>query len=283
MPHSSRIFIADSDADLAHAIGSTLSSAGYAVDTAAGASEAVDRIHRYPFDVILAASHMPGGEPLELLEQARRLQPASPVIVLASESNAGHVIQSIRADAFCYFSKPFTLSAVADMTQKAAHSTGWAADIDLLSATSGWIALRLRCKLDTADRLMQFMREASCDLPIDERERVAGAFRELLLNAIEHGGRSDPGNYVYVTHVRTARAVFYYVRDPGSGFSMDALPHAAISNPPEEPAGHVEIRDRMGIRPGGFGILLTRHLVDEVVYNEKGNEVLLVQYLGEHS
>jgi anti-sigma regulatory factor (Ser/Thr protein kinase) len=33
------------------------------------------------------------------------------------------------------------------------------------------------------------------------------------------------------------------------------------------------------MRPGGFGILLTRSFVDELLYNEKGNEALLIKYL----
>jgi len=35
----------------------------------------------------------------------------------------------------------------------------------------------------------------------------------------------------------------------------------------------------MGMRPGGFGILLTRNIADDLLYNEKGNEVLLIKYL----
>jgi hypothetical protein len=34
------------------------------------------------------------------------------------------------------------------------------------------------------------------------------------------------------------------------------------------------------MRPGGFGILMAKKLVDELLYNEQGNEVLLVKYLG---
>jgi anti-sigma regulatory factor (Ser/Thr protein kinase) len=41
---------------------------------------------------------------------------------------------------------------------------------------------------------------------------------------------------------------------------------------------HFDRRSELGMRPGGFGILLVRHLVDELVYNERGNEVLLVKY-----
>lgn len=33
------------------------------------------------------------------------------------------------------------------------------------------------------------------------------------------------------------------------------------------------------MRPGGFGILVTQGLVDDVIYSEKGNEVALVRHL----
>ena len=52
-----------------------------------------------------------------------------------------------------------------------------------------------------------------------------------------------------------------------------------ISNPSEEPLRHVGLRSEMGLRPGGFGILLIRQIADELIYNEHGNEVLFVKYL----
>jgi anti-sigma regulatory factor (Ser/Thr protein kinase) len=33
------------------------------------------------------------------------------------------------------------------------------------------------------------------------------------------------------------------------------------------------------MRPGGFGVLLTQRLVDELVYSERGNQVTLIKYL----
>jgi hypothetical protein len=35
----------------------------------------------------------------------------------------------------------------------------------------------------------------------------------------------------------------------------------------------------MGIRPGGFGLLLSKKLVDDLIYSEQGNDVLLIKYL----
>jgi anti-sigma regulatory factor (Ser/Thr protein kinase) len=69
------------------------------------------------------------------------------------------------------------------------------------------------------------------------------------------------------------------VKDPGEGFSLDEIKHAAISNPPDEPLRHQEFRDADGLRPGGFGVLMTRNLVDEVIYGERGNDVVLIKYL----
>ena len=41
----------------------------------------------------------------------------------------------------------------------------------------------------------------------------------------------------------------------------------------------VEERAATGLRPGGFGMLIVRHVVDELVYNERGNEVLMIKHL----
>ena len=132
----------------------------------------------------------------------------------------------------------------------------------------------------TADRLLQFMKEIS-DLPDGEREEVGMAFREILLNAMEHCGGFNRENYVDVEYVRAHRMVSCRISDPGPGFTLDEIPHAAVANPADDPVRHVEIRDKIGLRPGGFGILLAQKLVDQVIYGQDGNEVLLINYLDE--
>jgi anti-sigma regulatory factor (Ser/Thr protein kinase) len=69
------------------------------------------------------------------------------------------------------------------------------------------------------------------------------------------------------------------IKDPGEGFSLDEIRHAAIANPSGDPTHHLAVREEQGLRPGGFGVMMARQLVDELVYGEKGNEVLLVKYL----
>lgn len=75
------------------------------------------------------------------------------------------------------------------MLQLATTTPVWDEGIEVLAATQQWIRLLARCDLKTADRLLQFIHEIA-DLPQKEREAVGTAFRELLMNAIEHGARS---------------------------------------------------------------------------------------------
>jgi hypothetical protein len=70
-----------------------------------------------------------------------------------------------------------------------------------------------------------------------------------------------------------------HVRDPGAGFRREALSHAAIANPADDPTAHILRREEQGMRPGGYGLLVAAGTVDELIYSEIGNEVLLIKYL----
>ena len=274
-----RILIVDDDPDVHQLLTAALEAQDRRIESAFDGLEGLKLIEAAPYDLVMTDVNMPGLDGLALLERVRQVRPDTKVVVMTVASTSENIIRAIRDQAFSYFSKPFTINAVSEMAARALASTAAGDDIEVISARPNWLGLRLRCKMETADRILQFLRELGMDLPTAEQENIATAFREILLNAIEHGGGSDPQRKVSVAYVRTERAVLYYVRDPGKGFSFQTLQHAAVSNPLDSPFEHTEVRERMGMRPGGFGILMTRQLVDELIYNEAGNEVLLIKYL----
>jgi anti-sigma regulatory factor (Ser/Thr protein kinase) len=190
-----------------------------------------------------------------------------------------HVLGSLRREAAAYISKPFSRDTLLATINNALSNAVPDDDIKILSDKPDWISLQIRCRIATADRLTQFVRELPGDLDPDLREQIATAFRELLMNAVEHGGHLDPSKTVDLSYIRTARTIVYYIRDPGEGFSMNKLAHAAVANTDEEPFRHMELRRQMGIRPGGFGLLMTKSFADELIYSAKGNEVILIKYL----
>jgi CheY-like chemotaxis protein len=274
-----RILIVDDDEDVHDLLRTALESPDRKIENVHDGIAALKRVEAAPYDLVMTDLNMPGLDGMKLIERIRGIRPETPVVVMTVASTPQNIIHAIRERAFSYFSKPFTLSSVVDMVDRALDHRPAEDDIVVLSAAPQWLSMRLRCKMETADRILQFLREMVTTLPARERENVAAAFREILLNAIEHGAGSDPDKKVTITYVRGERAVLYYVRDPGKGFSMEGLGHAAISNPVDSPVEHAGIREQLGLRPGGFGIMMTRQMVDELIYNEAGNEVLLIKYL----
>jgi anti-sigma regulatory factor (Ser/Thr protein kinase) len=230
------------------------------------------------FDLVITSDKTPGKADLELLRKIRRVREHTRLIILTSESTPTDVIAAMRDRAFSYFSTPFSVSAFNEMIRCATEGPSWDDGIEVISGTPEWILFLARCDKNTADRLLRFIDEI-IDLPEPERDDVAMAFREMLLNAIEYGGHFDPSQYVEISYLRARHSVMCRIKDPGEGFSLDEIKHAAIANPPCDPIRHQAYRDEKGIRPGGFGVLLTRSLVDELIYGERGNDVLLIKYL----
>jgi anti-sigma regulatory factor (Ser/Thr protein kinase) len=152
-------------------------------------------------------------------------------------------------------------------------------EVEVKSSLPGWICLRVAPELELKGKVVQFFRSQMTDLSGDLCEKLSLALDELLGNAIEHGGKAEPKTGVELTYIRTSRMVLVQLRDAGPGFSLNAVPHAAVNNPPGDPLRHAEYRSRLGMRPGGFGILLVKQIADDLMYNELGNEVVLVKYL----
>jgi anti-sigma regulatory factor (Ser/Thr protein kinase) len=188
------------------------------------------------------------------------------------------VIEALRKRAFACFSAPFEAGEIADMVARAAEADQWKDGIEVVSATPDWIAVRVNCRLLSAERLVNFLTELRSDVPEAPRDDFMIAFREVLVNAMEHGGHFDPNQVVEVVAVRTARTLVFHLRDPGPGFDVAALPHAALTQP-DDPVAISKKRAEEGLRPGGFGLLLAREIVDEMIHNERANEVILIKHL----
>ncbi len=272
------LLVVDSDPAVHELVTGLLKREDRTIERAYDGHEAFDYLRRSACDLVLAGQGRNGIDGLSLLRRASSLCPRARVIV-TGEPEPERIARAIRHHAYSYFHKPLPAAPLAEMVQQALESTSWKGDIRIISARAEWITMDLRCKLEAVERCTQFVREMESDLPAQKRDDVVVAFRELLMNAVEHGGKSDSAKHVRFSLVRTARSLIVQIRDPGPGFSLDVLPHAAISNPEDSPTRHVEFRVEQGQRPGGFGILMSRNLVDELVYNERGNAVLFVKNL----
>jgi DNA-binding NarL/FixJ family response regulator len=272
------LVLACSDSPVMSAVSRVLSS--WRVECARDNEEALALVEKSAFDLVITDQASSSREDVELLRKVRLVRPNTRLIIVADRSTPADVIAAIRARAFSYITKPLSTQVVEEVLQLAMESPAWEDAIEMLSGTDAWIRLSVRCDVSTANRLQQFVREF-LDLAEVDEDRVATASREMLLNAMEYGGKFDPERRIEIAYLRARRVVLIRIKDPGEGFSFKENLATAANNPPDDPLHHLKHREAQGIRPGGYGILLAKNLVDELFYGEKGNDVLLIKYIND--
>ena len=273
-----RILVADDDRTTRFAISSMLKKAGYAVTAVKDGAEALRNIQRENFALAFLDIWMPELTGLEVLARVRAGESHPKIVIMTSDGTPETVLRAIREQAYEYLSKPFPPNQVVEVAQRALKQDA-SPPIEIISARPHWVELLIPCTREAAERIQSFLMKLEADLPHDLRNTIGLAFRELLLNAVEWGGKLDPNRKVRIAHVRSSRMLLYRVADPGTGFSFKGLTHAAVGQSADDPIAHVTVRDQLGIRAGGFGIAMTREMADELLYNEAQNEVIFVKYL----
>ena len=277
MPKS--ILVVDDNEDLRELVSSALTQAGYDVFGASNASEGLRIAAQQEPDLVLLDIMMPGMDGLEMLARLRERDKEMPVIVMTAHSTPETVISAMREQACDFLAKPFDMDDLVSAVNAVFAIAPQEIAIKVLSARPEWVELRVPCSMAAIGPLERLITQLEMDIPPTTRDNITYAFREMLRNAIEYGGKNDPTKFVEVGYLHSPRVIIYRIKDPGEGFSIEALRHAAILNPEGDPVRHERVREELGMRPGGFGILIARNMVDEMIYNERHNEVLLIKYL----
>jgi CheY-like chemotaxis protein/anti-sigma regulatory factor (Ser/Thr protein kinase) len=278
------ILVVDDDPELQDLVGVALKHEGYEVRVAKDAYQGLEMIEKEKFDLALLDVMMPKMDGLEMLSRLRANNKDLQVIIMTALTAPETAISALRDHASDLLQKPFDIQQLISAVKTAFELAPRDIHIEVLSARPEWIELRVPCDLAAIDPLERLMSQLKTDLPQLTRETVIYAFREMLRNAIEHGGKNDPKQFVEVGYLRSPRIILYRIKDPGEGFSIESLYRdegsiAAFLNPEGDPMQHARVREEEGLRPGGFGILIARDMVDEMIFNEKHNEVILIKYL----
>jgi CheY-like chemotaxis protein len=275
---SRKILVVDDDRITRHVLSKVLTSGGYDVTVASDGVEALETLKKKRFDLILLDVWMPRMSGLEMLAQLRARKTRPRVVVMTTDDTPETMLRAVRDQAIKYVSKPMEPGALLDTVRETIDAPA-PAPIEVVSARPEWVELVVPCTHEAADRIQAVMAHLETTLPDAMRDSLALAFRELLMNAIEWGGRLDPAHKVRIACLRSRRMLMYRIADPGPGFKIETLTHAAIGQPAGDPIAHMQVREEKGIRPGGFGLLMVRQTADELLYNEKRNEVVFVKYL----
>jgi serine/threonine-protein kinase RsbW len=106
---------------------------------------------------------------------------------------------------------------------------------------------------------------AQLEVPEEKRLEIALAVQEALVNAVVHGCGNDPSKEVLCHVQRDAQGrIVIVVTDPGSGFQLEE-----ISDPKRAENLYAD---------HGRGVYLIRQLMDEVHFENGGNQIRMWKY-----
>ena len=226
-------------------------------------------------DFILLDLMLPDVDGFTVCEQLKldRLTNLVPIIMVTGLAEHKDKVHGLKVGANHYLTKPFT----ADQLNHAInHAVTWSEEVQR-HGTAGEIHFQLQSDTQYLEELNQLLAGLFLHSGLSEAQvkQLIMAVREMGTNAIEWGHQKQADLIVTVTYRIDAEKITIVIQDTGPGFDPANLPHAAQ---PEDPIAHMMVRESLGLRDGGFGILLSRGLVDDMKYNETGNKVHLIKY-----
>ncbi len=102
-----KVLLADDDKSLRRVLQFKLEKQGYAVTAVADGAEALEQIRADRWDLLLSDIKMPRVDGIELLEQARALQPDLKIILITAHATVSQAVKAVKLGAFDYITKPF--------------------------------------------------------------------------------------------------------------------------------------------------------------------------------
>ena len=239
-------------------------------------TEALAAVARKQPDLILLDPSLPDLDGFELCDRLKRDRETNliPIVMVTAHHDAKLRTAGVRVGANGYLSKPFTPQ---QLHQTIDDALAWH-DEHLQKGTKGEINFDIRSELTYLSQASDMLADLFAHSSLTERhiKDLKQAVMEMGGNAIEWGHRKNADLVLRITYRIDPSCVTLIIKDQGPGFDPRDLPHAASD---EDPIRHLEIRNELGLREGGFGIMLARGLVDHFWYNKLGNEVTLVKYL----
>lgn len=265
------------------------------ITLAADGDEAVRLFQSDPADIVLSDLRMPGLSGVDLMDRLKPIQPRTLFILMSGYEDVAETVRGLRHGAIDFFQKPFKMGNLISCLERAFQQV-WAQE--QRSAVRSYLveerrSFRVPNDIEQVTHVASELTRTIENEPGLEDlalEGIRAALHEMILNAIEHGNleitydeksklMESPDGWsreiearaknpayrdrrVTVEATQTPDAITYKIRDEGKGFDHSCLPDPA----------------ELTFVPHGRGILITRVHMDELTYNEAGNEVTMVKY-----
>jgi two-component system, OmpR family, response regulator len=272
---SSIALIVEDEQDTGQLLGEFLRRWGFKPTILTEGKPAISWVRENKPDLILLDLLLPGMDGFTICENLKldRETNLIPIIMITALTAPEEKVHGLQVGANRYLTKPFTASGLEKSIREVID---WREAMQN-NGTEGEIRFQLQSDAQYLDELNHLLSSLFLFSGLSEIQvkQLTTAVREMGTNAIEWGHKNQVDRIVTVVYRIDPQKITITIRDTGPGFNPANLPHAANL---EDPVGHMMVRETLGLREGGFGILMSQGLVDELSYNETGNEVRLVKH-----
>lgn len=295
-----KILVVDDDPGIVRLVTKALNALGYETDSASDGSEALElAAKKEDYSLIISDIVMPGMTGLEFLQSLIKVKPHIPIILISGYTEFAFAMEAIKLGAIAFLVKPFDKIELIKLVNKImtlakerqAYDTLFGKPFsekqELVIDTATLMDKDNFTKLtgEMADRFVEF----KCAKKIGVLKIVL-SMHEALRNSLEHGNLGLPSDMkpelideedrydkllqkrlkdpqysqkkIRLTFSRTDEKVELIIRDEGSGFDTKKI----VDQQYDSDIGHHR------------GLILIDAGVDEVSYNDIGNEITLTCY-----
>ena len=275
MKHVEHIMVVEDDPGISDMLCALLRSQGYETECIFDGAEAIDRVVREQPDAIVLDVMLPGMNGFDVCRKLKFRKDTNqiPILMLTALNDPQSRRQGLRVGANRYLTKPFDpldllreLRDLLDNHRRLANGNARAqGELHMQSDSKNREHLN-----DMLDELFQLTPLSEADIG-----RMRYAVLEMTENAIEWGNGRNEDLTVMIAYEVSDEQMKFVITDQGQGFDPCECPHAACE---EDPVSHLDLREKLGLRQGGFGIMIAKGMVDKVEYNDTGNQVTLTKY-----
>jgi len=273
--HSRKALVVEDEVDTGQLLAEYLRRWGFEPTVLTEGKPAIPWAREHRPDLILLDLMLPDVDGYDVCETLKLERETNliPVIMVTARTQHEEKIHGLQVGANRYLTKPFMPE---DLHRAILDAFAWREDMER-GGTEGEIHFQLQSDTQHLEELNHLLASLFLFSGLSESQvkQLTTAVREMGTNAIEWGHRKQVDQIVTIIYRIDPEKVTIVIRDTGPGFDPTNLPHAAHE---DDPIAHMMVRDALGLREGGFGILMARGLVDDMQYNETGNEVRLIKY-----
>lgn len=244
------------------------------------AEEAVDLLQKddFNFDLCLIDQNLPGMKGEELLSWIKEKAPSIAVIIVTGSMNENFIYSCLQKGALDYIRKPVNLKSfcttVTHAIERQSMINEMPGEIKADVQTGGWVELTAPSEMEYLARMQIFTHTLlESQLPMEISQDLRLIVEEIGRNAIEWGNKFNREKQFKISYCIFPNSIVLKFEDEGEGFHPEG-----VRDPTKDPRAHILKRKEEGKRPGGFGVYLVQKMMDEVIYSERGNCVVMTKY-----